>query len=1791
MKKFLALFLSIAIIFVMLPTIRLTSQAASTTDWVPASDAPEWAVITDRKYTYTLREYTSSAESSLSGWEKYDTKQTSWTAWSGWDTWNPSDGVRNVEYRSQYIKTQYHYYRWRNSNYTAVYSYPNSGAGCSILEERWFDYVLPNSAGFTAVGYDGVDKVANQWIRADYAGNHSYVSSTWSRDVYQDQWRYQNPVYTYYYYRDLSQESADDPSGLNNVSNVKEWVRYRNDTCQLYVNVMFDDEMFYKGMDGCTFDVYINGTMVADDCTLFCESYTYGSQYTISDMKAPVGAGFSGTVSGSLTGTINQSTEVCLHYETLTYSDYATFNGNVYYLYNTYSACSWQDAQTFCESKGGYLATVTSEEEMAAIAPLLTNNTWLGATDNALEGTWEWVTGESFSYTNWKDGEPNNKNGSENYLHAYPSAENYTWNDTSTQLNSFILETSQQTPDAPADVVCFNGHFYELYTFSMSWDAAKKFCEEKRSGHLLTINDAAEQAFIEESLLSDIKGAYYIGASDATSEGTFEWITDEPFVYSNWATGEPNDLNVQDYLQIYSDGKWADDANNISSTRGFICEIDNPDQLSIIYGLQGSDLENFAAGNNNTFIAIGTHEELDEYSYDYTPGVGKLVLYGNGRLPENLGENSVWRNNAQLLRKVIFTDNITYIGKNALENCSNVNSVVFPYSLENIGSNALEDTQWYRNQPDGLVMVRSILYSYKDAPEENNIILNTGVTHISGNFSQSLRETEKSPESIQISNTVVGIDDGALSYALNLKTLTVHQGNTAYKTINNILYSKDGSQLVCYPAGLNGEISIPNTVKTINPYAFAGCASLTEITLGKNITAIGEHAFDDTSLHTIYGYAGSYAEQYAKEYGYVFVPHISTVTFDYNDENGTTKQITVNTGTAIGDLYVPGMEDYEFVGWFLETDAEDMCISENFIVNEDITLYAYWDAIEEETPYITAISVQSLPHKQSYFTGDLLDMQGLTVTAIYSNGETRVLSKGFSCAPAVLNISGTQKINVMYAGFADSFNVTVVDVVPTSLTLTNMPATLTYFVSSGNDEDSTFTPKGLVGMVIYNNGTRQLIRDPSAFEYYYDFSEATNSTNITVNYCEKDTVVSAFYQVRVLEKPKVYSKTINAENGQEIAIPVYISNNIGIMGYCLELSFDPSVLIPENISKGINKGELTWDKGYGEKDKIKVFWMDSEEYTDDGLLFVAYFKVNATANQTQTTVEISELTDDTFNARYENVQFACTAATVNITQKAVPTLYSYDTSVEAGTYIDVPIVVKNDIGIADMTIITLSYDTNVFTYVSITEMTSEIYRVSNQNGKVKISLKESAAFNEEHSLFSVRFLISEEATGTCTIDIEADDDRWTCNHAEIEIVESTLYINVSVQNTFAVLGNEVEIPVTVENNRGLMGWHFALQFDSSVFALHNIEPNDQWEGLFDYNETSPGTVEVIWSGAGSIKADGTIFILCLNTIGIPTEKETLVSLDYLSENTYNEEWKSIAITCNSAVVRIQENCDVHDFSVLEKDETHHWNKCSVCGKTTEKSVHSGNKTDCTKKAECEVCGMAYGETFEHDYVNHEAKAVSCTAAGWDAYVSCSKCDYTTYVEIPAPGHEWSEWTVSIPATAEKEGEEFRTCGKCQEKESRVIEKTDPSVGIIIPADCTFAKESADGLAVVNSNTTVAVLLAATNATAVLTENGETADSAEKISTGMQIVLIKDATVSDRMTVVVPGDTNGDGLLTAGDARIALRISVGLDGPEGAYLAAAKVNGGTFITAGDARSILRASVGLDDPLAWFGNYSE
>ena len=77
---------------------------------------------------------------------------------------------------------------------------------------------------------------------------------------------------------------------------------------------------------------------------------------------------------------------------------------------------------------------------------------------------------------------------------------------------------------------------------------------------------------------------------------------------------------------------------------------------------------------------------------------------------------------------------------------------------------------------------------------------------------------------------------------------------------------------------------------------------------------------------------------------------------------------------------------------------------------------------------------------------------------------------------------------------------------------------------------------------------------------------------------------------------------------------------------------------------------------------------------------------------------------------------------------------------------------------------------------------------------------------------------------------------------------------------------------------------------------------------------------------------------------------------------------------------------------------------NVTSATVNYNVHvhtPGAEATCTTPQVCTVCETVLVQALGHTEVQHDAKTPTETEFGWEAYVTCENCDYTTYVEIPS----------------------------------------------------------------------------------------------------------------------------------------------------------------------------------------------
>ena len=87
-----------------------------------------------------------------------------------------------------------------------------------------------------------------------------------------------------------------------------------------------------------------------------------------------------------------------------------------------------------------------------------------------------------------------------------------------------------------------------------------------------------------------------------------------------------------------------------------------------------------------------------------------------------------------------------------------------------------------------------------------------------------------------------------------------------------------------------------------------------------------------------------------------------------------------------------------------------------------------------------------------------------------------------------------------------------------------------------------------------------------------------------------------------------------------------------------------------------------------------------------------------------------------------------------------------------------------------------------------------------------------------------------------------------------------------------------------------------------------------------------------------------------------------------------------------------------------------------------------SRATCIRPGTCTTCGGSY--YGGHDLVQYAAKAPTCTEIGWDAYETCSRCDHTTYTELPALNHDLKQHAAKAPTCTEKGWNAYETCSRC-----------------------------------------------------------------------------------------------------------------------------------------------------------------
>lgn len=147
----------------------------------------------------------------------------------------------------------------------------------------------------------------------------------------------------------------------------------------------------------------------------------------------------------------------------------------------------------------------------------------------------------------------------------------------------FLLANAAYSyPLVSSSIWSVNGHMYRVYGGTSFWSDAVSFAATVTvpgyyPGYLATVHSAEENEFIRSLLTGPAWLGGYQEPTELDPEANWKWVSGEPWTYTNWEPGQPNDRlgpGSEQLLVMYTSGYWHDFPDTVTRPR-FVVEL-NP---------------------------------------------------------------------------------------------------------------------------------------------------------------------------------------------------------------------------------------------------------------------------------------------------------------------------------------------------------------------------------------------------------------------------------------------------------------------------------------------------------------------------------------------------------------------------------------------------------------------------------------------------------------------------------------------------------------------------------------------------------------------------------------------------------------------------------------------------------------------------------------------------------------------------------------------------------------------------------------------------------------------------------------------------------------------------------------------------------------------------------------------------------------------------------------------------------------------------------------------------------------
>lgn len=230
----------------------------------------------------------------------------------------------------------------------------------------------------------------------------------------------------------------------------------------------------------------------------------------------------------------------------------------------------------------------------------------------------------------------------------------------------------------------------------------------------------------------------------------------------------------------------------------------------------------------------------DDLKWEYNSASKTVVISGKGPMMDYAEAPPAWDKYSSEAEKVVIGDEVTSVGCGAFLWFSSITEVKLGAAVEFIGEAAFSNCEalWTINFPATLKYVGASAFNNDLLHSETGFAFPEGMLYIGGDaFRSAFKEnTVFIPASLSV------IEDGAFANMF-VSAFSVDENNPRYASVDGVLFDKDITTLISYPADKQDtQYEIPNSVTTIRKDAIEVTNTLEKIIIPASVSSIDESA-------------------------------------------------------------------------------------------------------------------------------------------------------------------------------------------------------------------------------------------------------------------------------------------------------------------------------------------------------------------------------------------------------------------------------------------------------------------------------------------------------------------------------------------------------------------------------------------------------------------------------------------------------------------------------------------------------------------------------------------------------------------------------------------------------------------------------------------------------------------------------------------------------------------------------------------------------------------------------------